>query len=76
MASENTIEFLGLEPLLQLHNENKYLEPGQVIHVYPPFCTNEAANGVSLKPVCIVEGLKYLMELSTHIHNTKEAEII
>lgn len=73
-VEENSQEFLGLEPLLQLHSENEYLEPGQVIHVYPPLCTAQAANGVSLKPVGVVDALGYLADLSSQIQAIEEGE--
>lgn len=50
-ANESPVEYLSLEPLLQLHNEGGFLKPGELIQVYPPFCTKEAANGVSLRAV-------------------------
>lgn len=66
-ASNDPVEFLGLHPLLQLHEEDKQLEPGQVIHVYPPFCTEESKNGVSLTPVSWQEALGFLSDLAKKI---------
>jgi hypothetical protein len=45
------VEFLKLHPLLQLQREGALLQPGELIHAYPPFCTKEAAQGVSLRAV-------------------------
>jgi len=73
-VSENAPEFLSLEPLLQLQNEQRNLEPGQVIHVYPPFCSKEAADGVSLKPVSVSEALVYLSKLAFQISGTSDGE--
>jgi hypothetical protein len=56
--------FLGLEPLLQIQEQGEDLEPGQVIHVYPPFCTEEAKNGVSLVPTSASEALAFLSDFS------------
>lgn len=67
-ASADPVEFLGLEPLLQLQNQEQHLEPGQVIHVYPPFCTEEAKNGVSLKPVSTSEAIAFLSGFSKQIN--------
>lgn len=67
-ASTDPVEFLGLEPLLQLQNQEQHLEPGQVIHVYPPFCTEQAKNGVSLKPVSITEAIVFLSAFSKQIN--------
>jgi hypothetical protein len=73
-ASENTVEFLGMEPLLQLQNEGGELKPGELIHVYPPFCTKEAENGVSLKAVPSSEALLYLADFSKQISGLGEGE--
>jgi len=58
------VEVLGMQPLLRHRQEGGALKPGQVLHVYPPFCTKEAANGVSLKAVPVQEAISYLSELS------------
>lgn len=73
-ASENPIEFLGMEPLLQLQNEGGALEPGELIHVYPPFCTREAKNGVSLKALTSNEVLLYLADFSKQVSTLGEGE--
>ncbi|MCG8010055.1 MAG: hypothetical protein N0C81_20725 [Candidatus Thiodiazotropha lotti] len=73
-VSENPVEFLGMEPLLQLQNEGGGLEPGELIHVYPPFCTKEAENGVSLKAVPSSEALLYLANFSKKISGLGEGE--
>lgn len=73
-ASNDPVEFLGLEPLLQLQNQGQALEPGQVIHVYPPFCTEQAENGVSLKPVSIAEALTFLSRFSKQINSVGNGE--
>ena len=49
------IDFLGMQPLIRLQHEGTSLEAGQLIHAYPPFCTNEAANGVSLRAIPALE---------------------
>lgn len=73
-ASENPVEFLGMEPLLQLQSEGGELKPGELIHVYPPFCTKEAENGVSLKAVPSTEALRYLADFSKQISGLGEGE--
>ena len=64
---KDPLEILSPEPLLQLHQEGKKLEPGQIIHVYPPFCTKEAAEGVSLNPVPLEEGLMFLADFARQL---------
>lgn len=66
-AQENPVEFLGMHPLLQYQNEGGALQPGQVLHAYPPFCTKEAANGVSLRAVPVSEAIAHLGQLSRQL---------
>jgi hypothetical protein len=40
-------------------NPDLRLEPGQVLHAYPPFCTKESKGGVSLKPVPAPELIRF-----------------
>src|SRR5258705_240455 len=49
-AEANPVEYLGLQPLLNLLRDGRALQPGELVHAYPPFCTEEAARGVSLRP--------------------------
>jgi len=50
-VSKNPMEYLLLHPLQQFLKEGKDLAPGELIMAYPPFCTQESAEGVSLKTV-------------------------
>ena len=63
---------LGLEPLLQFQADGEELQPGELLNVYPPFCTKEAANGVSLQAVPVGERLALLVELSKVIAGLPE----
>jgi hypothetical protein len=56
--------FLGLAPLTQFHQEGGTLQPGELLNTYPPYCTKEASEGVSLAAVPAKERLRYLAELS------------
>ena len=75
-AAENPIEYLGMEPLLQLQKEGVELEPGQLINVYPPFCTKESKNGVSLKAIPSNEALRFLFDFSKKISSLSDGEKI
>ena len=66
-ASASPVKYLSLEPLLQLHHEGGALEPGQLIHAYPPFCTKEAAQGVSLRVVPARELIGFHAELAAQL---------
>ena len=66
-VAADPVEFLALHPLIQLKMNGTNLVPGECIHVYPPFCTQEAKNGVSMTAVPIREGLSYLSTLSIQL---------
>lgn len=61
------VEFLAMQPLLRHQQDGGVLQPGQVLHVYPPFCTREAADGVSLRAVPVSEALAFLADFSRQI---------
>ena len=75
-VESDPIEFLGLEPLLQIQEQGQSIEPGKAIHVYPPFCTEEAKNGVSLKLVSNTEALTFLSDFSKQINMACDSEKI
>lgn len=66
-VQENPVEFLAMQPLLQFQSDGGSLQVGQVLHVYPPFCTNEAREGVSLKPVPVHEAIVFLADFAQQI---------
>jgi hypothetical protein len=66
-AQNNPIEFLRMEPLLRYQRDVGSLQPGQVLHAYPPFCTEESAHGVSLKAVPIGAAISFLAEFARSI---------
>ncbi len=63
-ANADPIEFLAMEPLLQFQQDRGELPDGHLVHVYPPFCTEEAANGVSLGAVPAWELHEFHSELA------------
>jgi hypothetical protein len=42
----NPVEFLLLQPLMEYYADGGKLEPGQLLFVYPPFCTTEASDKI------------------------------
>jgi hypothetical protein len=62
-ALETPLESLGLHPLLQCQRESGTLEPGKLLSVYPPFCTKESAQGVSLRAIPALERISFLADL-------------
>lgn len=61
------MEVLGLQPLQKFLQSGGQLEPGRLIHAYPPFCTEEAANGVSLRDVPALELLEVHAQLARQV---------
>jgi len=48
-------------------NPDLRLEPGQLLHAYPPFCTKESKRGVSLKPVPALELIRFHADFAKQI---------
>jgi hypothetical protein len=67
-ACADPVGYLGLEPLLRFGG---HLEAGQLLSVYPPFCTRESADGVSIRAVAAHDRLAFL---STFGAQTADAE--
>lgn len=67
---------LGLAPLLQFHEQGGTLLPGQLLNVYPPFCTGESAQGVSLAAVPAQERAAFLSTLSSELKSVPEGSPI
>ena len=57
---------LNIEDYLNV-NLLKKLEPGQLLHAYPPFCVGEANKGVSLKPCSAESVILFLAEFAKQI---------
>jgi hypothetical protein len=59
------VDFLTLQPLLQFQSEGNFLSPGELIMAYPPFCTEQAAQGVALMAAPALELLKFHSTLAS-----------
>lgn len=75
-VQDNPIEFLAMQPLVRFKQDGGSLQPGQVLHVYPPFCTKEAANGVSLRPLPGQEAIAFLADFSRQLSSLAEGEAV
>jgi hypothetical protein len=69
---DDGVRTLGLEPLLAFLKEGQRLEPGQLLSVYPPFCTVEAKDGVSLKAIPSEERIAFLAGLAQQLKNVPD----
>ncbi len=70
------VEFLSLHPLLQFQREGGFLEPGQLLAAFPPFCTKESADGVSLVALSASERRLFLADLSAQLRDMPDGEQI
>jgi hypothetical protein len=64
-VNANPEEFLNFDP-------NRKLEPGQLLHAYPPFCTKESANGCSIKPIPALELIRFHADFAKHLSGLSE----
>jgi hypothetical protein len=72
----NPNEFLSLQLLERFRSEGSSLEPGQLLSVYPPLCTRESANGVSLKAIPAPERIRFLADLAAQIGSLSDGSKI
>jgi hypothetical protein len=73
-AENNPMEFLGMQPLVELHHDGGILVPGHLILAYPPFCTPEASSGVKLSSIPAEELIAFHINLSKKINKLKSGE--
>jgi hypothetical protein len=57
-------ETLGLHQLLDFQRHGGHLNPGQLLTAYPPFCTEEAEDGVSISAVPTAERRRFLADFA------------
>jgi len=60
----------------QLHEEGGRLEPGQLIHVYPPYCTKESAAGVWVRAIPAEDLLRFHADFARQIRDIPDGEQI
>lgn len=71
-ATVDPVQFLSLRPLIRFTSEGGRLDPGQLLSVYPPFCTAESSSGVSLKPIPALERIRFLADFAKQIRGLPE----
>ena len=57
-------------------NPDLRLEPGKLLHAYPPFCTKESKLGVSLKPVPALELIRFHADFARQLAAVPEGASI
>jgi hypothetical protein len=71
-AQRNPQEFLSLNRLAQFHRQGGIVRPGQLLSVYPPLCTEESANGVSVRTTPALERIRFLANFAAQIRDVAE----
>ena len=66
-SQQDPVAYLNLQPMLRFFSEGGRLEPGELINVYPPFCTKQAAEGVSMQAVPALERLSFLFDFARQV---------
>jgi hypothetical protein len=66
-------EELGLHALLQFQRDGGKLLPGQLLAAYPPYCTEEAAEGVSLKAISSDERHRFLADFAAKLRDVPDS---
>ncbi len=71
---DNPVEFLLLHPLMRFYSDGGKLEPGQLLFVYPPFCTTEASDEIYLDPIDSIQLLMGHARLSQELSKLSPGE--
>ena len=71
---KDPIEFLAMEPLQQLSEDGMSLQPGKILSVHPPFCTEESSDGVSLKPINFWEQIAFLSDFAKQMNGINDGD--
>lgn len=66
-TAANPNRFLTLQHLDRFKSEGGSLDPGQLLSVYPPLCTTESANGVSLRAIPAMQRIRFLADFAAQI---------
>lgn len=75
-VEEDPLNFLEMAPLRLLEDDGERLAPGQLLHVFPPLCTQQASEGVHLKPVAADDCLRFLSELAAQLDGLEDGVAI
>jgi hypothetical protein len=71
-AAKDPTGFLLAQPLLNHVDNGGTLQPGELLFAYPPYCTAEAASGVSLKAIPADEVIRFHAGLAAKLAGVPE----
>lgn len=66
------VDVLGLHPLIEFRSEGAHLKPGQLLSAYPPFSSEQSADGVDLRAVPAADRLAFLADFARQVHSIPE----
>lgn len=58
--------------LVQFRREGGELKPGELLSVYPPFCTKESGRGISLRAISASDRIGFLADFANQISHLSE----
>jgi hypothetical protein len=74
-AAEDPVGYLSLEPLVAFERDGGVMEPGQLLSVYPPFCTN-ASQPRSIEAIPAGDRLAFLASLGEQLRDLPDGGTI
>jgi hypothetical protein len=75
-AIADPTKVLSLQLFERFKIDGGSLDPGQLLSVYPPLCTKETANGVSMKATPMFERIKFLADFAAQIASAPDGSKI
>jgi hypothetical protein len=73
---DDPIGYLSLDPLEQYRASGHALEPGQLLHAWPPYCAQESSAGVSLRPVPALAHISWLASFAQQLRDVPDGSRI
>ncbi len=71
-AADDPMEVLGFEALLEFQRDGGKLEPGQLLAASPPFCTEEAEDGVTVTAVGTEDRRRFLADYAAKLREGED----
>jgi hypothetical protein len=75
-AENDPIEFLSAQPLLLFQKQGFQLNPGKLLHAFPPYCTVDSGRDISLGEISADELIRFHADFASQIANVKDGEQI
>jgi hypothetical protein len=69
---EDPVDYLSLAPLEAYRASGHELEPGHLLHAWPPYCSRESEAGVSLRPVPALAHIAWLASFAKQLRDVPD----